>query len=162
MKANNNQFRQSLSSQVNTIEQEARMILPGIQTLFGFQLISVFSTAFQTELSSDEKGLHLFALILISISAVLVIAPAAYHRQANHQISEHFVRLSTRFLALALFPLALGTCIDVYIVARVTTHSDFWSMVIAVGLFALQSAVWFIYPRLRWLKIRELPSKQIP
>ena len=53
------QYRQSLGDQVNTIEQEARMVLPGIQTLFGFQLIAVFNQGFKANLSQVEQIIHL-------------------------------------------------------------------------------------------------------
>ena len=44
-----------------------------------------------------------------------VAPPAAYHRQANHQISEHFVKISGQFLSWALAPFALGTCFDIFL-----------------------------------------------
>ena len=53
------QFEQTLGEQVNTVEQEARMVLPGIQTLFGFQLIAVFNQGFKMSLSEGEQFVHL-------------------------------------------------------------------------------------------------------
>ena len=44
-----------------TIE-EARMVLPGIQALFGFQLVAAFNQRF-TELSPSNQYLHYVALI---------------------------------------------------------------------------------------------------
>jgi hypothetical protein len=37
--------------------EEARMVLPGIQALFGFQLIAVFNERFK-ELTKDEQLIH--------------------------------------------------------------------------------------------------------
>ena len=42
------QYRQSLGDQVNTIEQEGRMLPLGIQALIGFQLVAVFNPGFKT------------------------------------------------------------------------------------------------------------------
>lgn len=147
------QYQQSLGDQVNTLEQEARMVLPGIQTLFGFQLIAVFNQGFRTELSHIEQIIHLFSLLLVAISAVLVVAPAAYHRQANHQISTHFIALSSSFLAWAMAPLALGTCLDIYLVTRMILISRFLSLFVAVIIFSLYAWIWFILPKMRARKI---------
>lgn len=48
--------RPPLGDTVRNILEEARMILPGVQTLFGFQLIVVFNQRFEDLLSSREQG----------------------------------------------------------------------------------------------------------
>ena len=153
------QYRQSLGQQVNTVQQEARMVLPGIQALFGFQLVAVFNQGFQVSLSPAEKGMHLFALLLVATAAVLVMAPAAYHRQAQHQISKHFVDFSSWLLALSMAPLALGTCLDIYLVSRVTLESAALSAGITGVFFGFYAWTWFVYPRYRARKVTHLPTK---
>lgn len=155
------QYRQSLGDQVNTIEQEARMVLPGIQTLFGFQLIAIFNLGFKTDLSHAEQIIHLFSLLLVASSAVLVVAPAAYHRQAKHQISTHFIELSSSFLAWAMAPLALGTCLDIYLVTRMILISRSLSLLVAAMIFSLYAWVWFILPKIRAKKIKNLPLHDV-
>lgn len=155
------QYEQSLGDQVSTIEQEARMVLPGIQALFGFQLIAVFNANFKVSLNRTEQVIHLVALVLVATSAVLVVAPAAYHRQAKHRISEHFVELSSRFLALAMPPLALGTCLDIYLVARVILESQVLSAMVTMIPLSLYAWSWFILPQLRAKKIEKLPSSKL-
>jgi hypothetical protein len=151
------QFKQSLGQQVNTVEQEARMILPGIQTLFGFQLISVFSAGFKVSLSEGEQFVHLAALLLVTTSAILVLAPAAYHRQANHQISAHFIRLSSLFIAWAMLPLAMGTWADVYLVSLVIVKSVLTASIITLFISLVFLWTWFILPRLHRKEIENLP-----
>jgi hypothetical protein len=58
---------------------EARMILPGMQALFGFQLIAVFSDGFG-RLADMEQLAHLGSLLLVTISIALIMTPAAYDR----------------------------------------------------------------------------------
>ena len=125
------------------------MVLPGIQTLFGFQLIAVFSADFKANTLAHEQYLHLTAIILVSLAGVLVVAPAAYHRQANHKTSEHFLKVSGNFLSWALLPLAVGTCLDIYIVTRIILESSVWSSVVATFIFLIYFYLWFAYPRLR-------------
>ena len=59
------------------------MVLPGVQALFGFQLIAVFSDGFTARLTRSEQGLHLLALTLVAVAGALVMTPAAYHRQTG-------------------------------------------------------------------------------
>ncbi|MBC7458179.1 MAG: hypothetical protein H7235_07880 [Bdellovibrionaceae bacterium] len=151
------QFEQNLGEQANTVEQEARMVLPGIQTLFGFQLMVVFNQGFKANLNQDEQLIHLFALLLIAVSAVLVMAPAAYHRQANHQISVHFISLSSAFIAWAMLPLALGTCADIYIVSKVIIGSAEIAGVITFILGAIFTWTWFVLPHWHRQKVKNLP-----
>src|SRR3982751_3006850 len=63
--------------------EECRMVLPGIQSLFGFQLIAVFSDGFHQRLSGYEQDLHLGAIALIGVAIALIMTPAAVHRQLD-------------------------------------------------------------------------------
>ncbi len=155
-KNKHSQYRQSLGTQVNMIEQEARMVLPGIQALFGFQLIAVFNQGFKNNLSLGEQIIHLVALLLVAISAILVVAPAAYHRQAKHQISVHFIELSAKFLAWAMAPLAIGTCLDIYLITNVILSSMLLSLMTTGIIFTLYAWIWFILPRMHANEIKEI------
>ena len=95
----------SLEEEIRTVIEEVRMVLPGIQAFFGFQLIAVFNNRFQ-ELTHTEQVLHLIALLLLAVSIALIMTPAAYHRIAERgMVSRHFVELASRFLECAMFPL---------------------------------------------------------
>jgi multisubunit Na+/H+ antiporter MnhG subunit len=131
------------------------MVLPGIQALFGFQLISVFNQGFKDSLSATEQILHLFALLLIAAAAALVMAPAAYHRQAHHQVSNHFIKISNRYLATAMWPLAVGVCLDIYLISRMITESVSASLTVAFVTFAFYAWNWFIFPRVATHHSRE-------
>jgi len=56
------------------------MVLPGIQALFGFQLIAVFNQGFGEKLSHGAQLVHLLALVLAALAMALVMTPAALHR----------------------------------------------------------------------------------
>ena len=127
--------------------EECRMVLPGIQGLFGFQLIAVFSQHFHDLLSRGEQELHLFAIALVGLSIALVMAPAAIHRQIHPcVVTLAFVRLGTRLVLWSLPPLAVALCLDFYLVARVITGSTivFW---LALPLLAIFAGLWFWLPR---------------
>jgi hypothetical protein len=140
---------ESLEDQAKQVVEEARMVLPGIQALFGFQLIAVFNQRY-AELSTTEQYMHLVALILIGVSVALIMTPAAYHRQAEPgQVSRYFIALTSQLLALAMLVLALGICLDIYIVARLTLMNSPASAAIAGSLLSVYLGAWFVFPRLK-------------
>lgn len=138
------------------------MVLPGIQALFGFQLIAVFNTGFKANLSPTEQLIHLIALLCITTAAALVMAPAAYHREAKHQISQHFVDLSSRFVAWGMYPLAVGISLDIFLVTRVVLNSTLWCWIITLAVATAFTWIWFIFPKLRAHRINRLPVHPLP
>jgi hypothetical protein len=128
-----------------TIE-EARMVLPGIQALFGFQLVAAFNQRF-TELSPSNQYLHYGALILTAVSAGLVMTPAAYHRIAERFTnSDRFVRLASRLVTAAMIPLMFALAADVYLLGVMITSSVLVGALSGAGLFVLLAGLWFVYP----------------
>jgi hypothetical protein len=138
----------SLNDAATHVLEECRTVVPGMQALFGFQLIAVFSTVFGDELSSSERIVHLAAIVLVTIAIVLVMAPAALHRQMEPRaISNRFITISSRLLMASMAPLAIGICLDVYLVARVIVGSERIAALIAAPLFGVFIAFWLLLPR---------------
>jgi len=124
------------------------MVLPGMQALFGFQLIAVFSPGFDEKLSVSGRQLHLVAIGLVVLAIGLIMTPAAYHRQTGtHRVSDEFLRLSSRLLLYSLVALALGLCLEFFLVASIVAGRSLalWS---ASGLLLVLAALWFVLPRL--------------
>ena len=129
--------------------EECRTVLPGIQALFGFQLIAVFNPGFAQKLSPAEQHLHLVAIALIAVAVALIMTPAAYHRQTGpREVTETFIRVSTRLLLWSMVPLAVGICIEFYLVAHIVL-SGILVPLLAVALLAVFVACWFVLPRVR-------------
>jgi hypothetical protein len=137
-----------LSSAASYLLEECRMVLPGIQALFGFQLIAVFNDGFDQKLAPGERQVHFLALFLVALAAALVMAPAAIHRQSQQrEVSERFIWLSSRLLRLSMFPLALGLTLDVYLIARVVFGTALLGLVFAAILFVALVVLWWLLPR---------------
>ena len=137
-----------LDSAASHLLEECRMVLPGIQALFGFQLIAVFNQGFDEKLSSGEQQLHFAALFLVALSAGLVMAPAAIHRQSQQRyVSERFIWLSSLLVLASMFPLALGLSLDVYLIARVVFGTPAVGIAFAAILLAVLMALWMALPR---------------
>lgn len=141
--------QQSLEHEATHTLEEARLVLPGVQALFGFQLIAVYSAPFEKQLSSGEQGLHLAGLLVTALSIVMLLTPAAYHRQAEpHQISRLFLRLSSGFLTVGMFLLMTSIHIDCYLIARIILkHPPLPEVLTGIsGVIYLVS--WFSLPRM--------------
>ena len=142
-----------LSEAVTHLLEECRMVLPGIQALFGFQLIVVFNPGFHERLSLTERGLHLTAIGLIVIAIALVMAPAAYHRQKDPQtISEQFVFIANRLLLYSMFPLMIALGLEFFLIARVITNHLWLSLILALVVESIFSTLWVLLPRSRKLQ----------
>jgi hypothetical protein len=152
------QKAESLDQEVQHIESETRMILPGLQALFGFQLIAVFNERFESALSFEYQAMHWFALGCTAVATVFAISPAAFHRLAEpHQISSRFTSLATKWVSFSLFPLALGCCTDFFLIGFIITKSNFVSAIVSAALFILFIFMWYLFPI--YNRKHALPSK---
>ncbi|MGW8391275.1 DUF6328 family protein [Pseudoduganella sp. HUAS MS19] len=137
---------ETLKEQMGRIIEEARMILPGIQALFGFQAIAVFNDRFE-RLPIYAQDCHAAALALVVLAIALVMLPAAYHRLAEPgQVSMHAIKISSRAICYALAPLAAGLALDIAVVLYMVTGSDMGSAGGGLAAFVLLIATWFIFP----------------
>jgi hypothetical protein len=135
------------SEAITHLLEECRMVLPGIQALFGFQLMVVFNSGFREHLTSSEQRLHLFAMILVALAVVLVMTPAAYHRQTrDNPKPEQFIALSSRLLLWSMFPLMAAIGIEVYVIARLILDSAALSLTVAIALLLVFLFFWFLLP----------------
>jgi len=137
----------SLDSATRHILEECRMVLPGIQALFGFQLIAVFNQSFSVKLSPTEQQLHLLSIVLTVGAIALVMTPAALHRQIDPMaVNRRFIELSTMLLLSSMFPLSISICLEIYLIAHVITKSIVLSVVMALGLLLLFFSLWILLP----------------
>jgi hypothetical protein len=138
----------SLNDAATHVLEECRTVVPGMQALFGFQLIAVFSAVFREQLSSFERLLHLVAIVLVTVAVVLVMAPAALHRQTEPMtVSRRFITLSSRLLMASMAPLAVGICVDVYVIARLVVGSPAIAASVAATLLGVFILLWLVLPR---------------
>src|SRR5215203_234838 len=143
----NEKQKLSLEAAASNILEECRMVLPGIQALFGFQLIAVFSPGFSERLTVVEQRLHLISILLVVASIALVMAPAALHRQAEpHSVSDRFLHLSSRLLLWGMLPLAVGISLEVYLIGQLILHDETSALAMGIGVFVLFLVLWLLLP----------------
>jgi len=128
-------------------------MVPGIQAVFGFQLIAVFNERF-ADLAVSLRDTHFASLCLVVIAVALIMTPAAYDRLAEPSVvSSHFLVLTTRMLttAMAVFGCAIAT--QMYVVAMLVTDNPAIGALSSLGALALFGCLWFALP-LRQARMR--------
>jgi hypothetical protein len=142
-----------LHQKIDQMLTEARVILPGAQALLGFQLAIVLTQSFE-KLPEGVKSIHGAALLLVALSIVLLMAPAAYHRIVYAgEDSEGFLRTGGRLVTVSTVPLALGLAADVHVVCTRIFRSDLAAGVAGLAVLALLVGLWHVLPwALRWRK----------
>lgn len=140
--------RETLEEEATHVLEEARMMLPGVQAILGFQLIAAFNERF-TQFERPEQILHFVAFLLVALAMGLVMAPAAYHRQAERGVvSRRFVVLASALLTLAMPPFIVGICLDAYLVGLLVLSNRLAGVVAAGILFIVLTGLWFAMPAL--------------
>jgi hypothetical protein len=135
-----------LEATATHILEECRMVLPGIQALFGFQLVAVFNQRFETVPFSNQL-VHLLATASVVLSAGLVMSPAAFHRIAEpDQVSQRFVRISSLLLLISMALLATGISLDIYVVSSLIFANPGIAFSCACSLFVTLVTLWFLIP----------------
>jgi hypothetical protein len=137
--------RQSLESRIVQALTELRVILPGAQALFGFQVSAVLTDSFHS-LSATSAAVHLTSMSLVVVAIILLIAPATYHRiAASGNADEAVLRYTVTMMLPAEGLIALGLVGDAYVTVRVITDSFPLAIMLgltaAVGFFALLYAL---------------------
>jgi len=146
----NNKEELSLDSATRHILEECRMVLPGIQALFGFQLIAVFNQGFNEKLSTAQQQLHFVSIILTVCAVALVMTPAALHRQIDPlAVTRWFIDSSTMLLLLSMFPLGLSISLELYIIAQIITGLFWLSLLVAVAVLLLFFSLWALLPNVK-------------
>ena len=137
-----------LSTKIEEMLTEARVVLPGAQALLGFQLAVTLTRAFET-LPFASKLVHAAALMLVALAVILLIAPAAFHRIAfGGEDSEDFHRIGSRFIVAATVPLAGGIAGDVYVAVGKIAEAQVLGIAAALAVMIVLIALWYAQPYL--------------
>lgn len=143
--------RESLKDETQLVMEEARMVLPGIQSLFGFQLIAIFNARFE-RLPETAQHVHLTALAFVALAIALVMAPAAYHRLGERGwVSRRLVDLASDFLGYGMAALMFGLTLDVALVIYMILGNVAVSFAAGLAALLVFASLWFLLPlRHRW------------
>ncbi len=135
-----------LQVKIEQLLVEARVILPGAQALFGFQLAIVLTQSFE-QLPKASIIVHAASLFLVALAVVMLMAPAPYHRivYAGENTADMY-RVGSALVTGATLPLGLGLAGDIYVVIAKISGSSVIGSFIAGSAFVFLIGLWYIYP----------------
>lgn len=137
--------QEKIDVEMRNIIEEARVILPGVQALFGFQTIAVFNDRFE-DLETYAKVCHIVGLAMVIVTVAMVMTPAVYYRACGGNATVPMSRISSRMIRGALGPLAIGLALDMFTVIFVASSRLVASVAGGVATFLLLVALWFVLP----------------
>jgi hypothetical protein len=138
--------RSDLDKKIRHVLTEARMVLPGVQAMLGFQLAVTLMDAFD-ELPRAWQLVHAGAMLVTALAVVLLMAPAAYHRIAEEgDETERFHRVASRFVVAALIPLAVSMGAELAVVTYRLTRSAGVAVALGAAAVAALLAAWLGFP----------------
>jgi hypothetical protein len=135
-----------LSTRIEQMLTEARVIVPGAQALLGFQLAVTFTRAF-AELPEAQKIIHVGALCCVAVAIVILMATAAVHRVAfQGQDSTAFLKIGSAFVISAPFALAVGIAGDMQVAIHQATGAETAGFTLAAASLLLLLGLWYGVP----------------
>jgi hypothetical protein len=136
-----------LHTKIDQMLTEGRVILPGAQALLGFQFVVMLTKAFG-ELTPAARVVHLVALLSITLSVVLLIAPTAIHRLTfGGRDDPRMHATGSLLMTVALLPLAFGLTCDTWVaLTRLFAGHDWLALYGALGVLVLLMTLWYLVP----------------
>ena len=134
-----------LDQERNSLD-EARMVLPGIQAVFGFQLIAVFNERF-AQLPEVLRIAHFASLSLVVVAVALIMTPAAYDRLAEPDVvTRRFLANTATLLTTAMGVFGCAIATEMFVVAAMVTQSRTLGVAASLVALALFGSLWFLFP----------------
>lgn len=141
----------SIEARLEQMLTEARVILPGVQALLGFQLVAVFTSTFE-RMSDGLKIAHFGALSAVLVATMLLMTVPVIHRVSFHGADdERFLAIGTSLLLAAPAFLAVAATTEIY-VGLIVAGAPAAAALSVSGLLGLALAgLWYGWPLwLRW------------
>jgi hypothetical protein len=141
-----------LDRNLSELLQELRVALPGVQVLFAFLLAVPFQQRF-AGIDNFQRDIYFATLICTAISAVLLMAPTAYHRVTfRYQQKRKLIFYANRFAIGGLAFLALAMTGAIVLVTDFLFSTTATVVVGALAVLAF-GFLWFGLPLQRRLRL---------
>jgi hypothetical protein len=127
---------------------ELRVVIPGVQVLFGFLLTVPFQQRF-AGITDFQRLVYLITLVLTAASAAFLMAPSAFHRLTFREGQKpYLIKLGTRQTIAGMALLALAMNGALLLLVDVLFHAPTAAAVVA-GTASLFAWLWFGLPLAR-------------
>jgi uncharacterized protein DUF6328 len=140
--------RERADRNLEELTGELRVVVTGVQVLFGFLLVVPFDSGF-SGIGPFERTVYFATLLLSALAAVCMLAPSAYHRVLfQHDDKRYLVRAANRFTMAGLGFLAVAMSGSLLLVA-VKLFGIAAGLLVATSIAAVFLTLWFVRPMVR-------------
>lgn len=134
-----------LDREVIELLNELRVVLPGVQVLFGFLLLLPFQPAF-ADMTELDRTLYFIALLAMAMAAVLLIAPSTYHRiRFRERDKERLVRISNVLILAGTALLGVAMAAVMFLIGDLL-YGEVVGAVVGGGTAVVVSGMWYALP----------------
>ena len=139
--------KERVDRELTELLEETRVILPGVEILFGFLIILPFQ--FSDELRGFERALYLGAFLSVSLGLALLVAATVEHRLRFRRMDKEgwLFRANRQMIGGTAF-VAVGVALTVYLVLE-TILGGVAAALLAAGNAVVVGWLWFAGPLLR-------------
>jgi len=135
-----------LHTKIDQMLTEARIILPGAQALFGFQLSIVLTQAFE-QLPLQSHIAHAISITFVVVTVMLLMAPASYHRIVYAgEDSEDMHSTGSVLITAATLSLAIGLAVDIHVLMAKIANSGVAGFISGAATLVMLLGLWYGYP----------------
>ncbi len=139
--------KERVDRELSELIEETRVVLPGVEILFGFLIILPFQ--FSEELTGFERILYLGAFLAVSIGLALLVASTVEHRiRFRHLNKERWLFRANRQMIAGIAFVAIGVVLTVYLVLE-TILGGLPALALATANAAAIAWLWFVAPAWR-------------
>jgi hypothetical protein len=125
---------------------ELRVVMPGVQVLFGFLLTVPFQQRFET-IDDFQRIVYFITLLLVAAASAFLMGPSAFHRLTFREGQKpYLIRLGTRqtIVGMALLALAMNG------VLLLLTDLLFHTTTVAITVAAMTGLFGWLWFGLAW------------
>jgi hypothetical protein len=125
---------------------ELRVVMPGVQVLFGFLLTVPFQQRFET-IDDFQRIVYFVTLLLVAAASAFLMGPSAFHRLTFREGQKpYLIRLGTRqtIVGMALLALAMNG------VLLLLTDLLFHATTVAITVAAMAGLFGWLWFGLAW------------
>jgi hypothetical protein len=124
---------------------ELRVVLPGIQVLFGFLLLLPFQQTF-AQLGDLERSVYYLAFLASAVASVLLIAPSTYHRvRFRDADKEGLLRAANWFLLGGTLALGIALAATAFLITDLLFGQGAGAIA-AIAALVVVATFWYLVP----------------
>jgi hypothetical protein len=121
---------------------EVRVVMPGVQLLFGFLLTVPFQQRFET-IDAFQRDVYFVTLLLVAASSAFLMGPSAFHRLTFREGQKpYLVKLGTRQTIVGMVLLALAMNGVLLLLTDILFHTTMVVVTVTLAT-ALFGWLWF-------------------